>query len=621
MAARGRYTALLPTMPSHAMPRSTLLLLAGLLAGASAQAGLPDAGLLAGAWRSDLPSPLPGTAAEPLTYDGSCPFPSSRFAICPGRFTPIPGVQQPQPARVFPRSNWQDRTRGRDRFWVVSANVEPALDPNCNSGPPNQSEAVGQPFGSVFGVAVQPAPSQPWRNEVVLAVDLSHRPRQLTERPACRTRDYVPFLGFGAFSGRGAGEGPLAVLGAGAAPLLRFDLRLVDSNARVFGSGEPVPPAPRGQYAGVIVEAQWGGLKRWVWIDLLNAFALPAPSVRVPWNWTVRDSVYYPGAEIVFTSGDTLRRECGTEGLELPAIAPATLAHGRPVPVRLDLERLFACTAPLFGAAPPPGPLPVTSVNFFVEVGVREHDGRPGLSVEDWDSRLGIAVSAVDLVAGDSPLSDDARFLAQLSGDLAGQTPEAGERARMAAQAAVAGRTAAALTLLDSAAGRTARTAARLVLVAHGNQPHAGALDAVLAHLRSGGSERTAAALLAGHPAFRSATQRLGHAALAERVFGHALDGGALTDEDAAAFGTPDTWADALAAGDGAVAELLLAGSRLAVARGTLARKSEVVVLYRAFLGVPPASGGIAAWKDAAAMPGALVEALYYAPPYRRRFE
>ena len=122
------------------------------------QSRLWDPGLLDGGWRSDYVLPDAGTQARPLDYSPDCPFPQTAFAICPGNFVPIPGIAGPQPVRSFARSNWVSRPVLRsDRHWVVAANVEPALDSNCNSGPPDQSEPVVRPFEGIFGIEVRPA--------------------------------------------------------------------------------------------------------------------------------------------------------------------------------------------------------------------------------------------------------------------------------------------------------------------------------------------------------------------------------------------------------------------------------------------------------------------------------
>ncbi len=597
-------------------------------------AGVWDAGLFSGAWRSDYASPLMGTAASPLNYAFDCPFPQTRFALCPGNFVPIPGIVGPQPVRSFGLSNWISSAAVLgDRFWLVSANSEPALDSNCNSGPPHQSEAVVAPFESVFGVAIRPSLElrRPYQNEVLLAVDLSHRPKQLESRPACQTREYIPYLGFGLDSERGSGGGgaPLAMLGGGtAAPVLRFNYRLVDSNAEFFSEGEAAPPRPHGQYSGVFVEAQWGGRKRWVWIDLLKAFDVEGPSVMVPWNWTIRESFYYPGAEIVFTSGQALRAQCGAEGFDIPSMAPATFAHRQPVPMRINLTRLYQCVGNLFSAPFPaqPAPVPVTGVQFFVEVGVRERDGQPGLSPIDYDSRLGVAVDSIDIVpAAGTPISSDAELVDQLGNDLLGHAWSAALRTHWIARAAAEGRTAVVAQMLRAMeVRRTAIAAARLQLLGIGFNPDRGSFERSLTGLRAGGTISAAASVLAQDAAFVRANGTLSDATFVRLMFSRALGGDLDQQPDAAAiaegFGSIDYWVDRLGSGSSVRHDVLTSAFRLTAARDLLAKEAEIVVLYRTFFGLLPDAGGIGYWRTASDMPERLIEILYYTQEYRGRF-
>jgi hypothetical protein len=198
-----------------------------------------------------------------------------------------PGVSQPQPARWFDRDNWVGRANLSTSAWVVGANTEPTLNSACNSGPPNQSERIGAPFEDVYGLAIAPdqAARAPWQRVLNLAVDLSQRPRQLVDRPQCVTGEFIPYLGFGASSERGGNGQPLAWLRAGtAAPLLSFNLRLLDSNAELFDPGQLLPPQPRAQHAGVWIEAQWAATRRWIYIDLINTFDLMPQNVLSQWN-------------------------------------------------------------------------------------------------------------------------------------------------------------------------------------------------------------------------------------------------------------------------------------------------------------------------------------------------
>ena len=619
-------------MRIHLLLLLALALFTGSQTSAVGATGFWDPGIQHGGWRTDYASPLIGTTAHPLSYISPCLFPGTIFAICPDNFEPIPGIEEPQPVRSFSRSNWVDRSNSTpaDRFWVATANIEPALSVHCNSGPPNQSEAILGPFEGIFGIRVDSAAAigRPWQREATLAVDLSHRPRQLAERPLCRPGDFIPYLGFGIYSERGGGDQPLAILRDGAdAPVLRFNYRLVDSNAEFFAAGDPVPPRPRGQYSGIMVEAQWGGRKHAIWVDLLNAYVTPRPTTLAQWNWSVLESFYYPGAEIVFTSAPTLLAECGESGFALSSMAPATYALRQPIPMRIDLRRLYECLGHYFSSPfPTSGTVPLTGMQFFVEVGIREHDGEPGLAEDDYDSRLGIAVSAVDIVpASGSPISSDTAFVAQFGRDLLGHAWSDSERDHWLQRIAENGRAETVAEMLRSReVRRTAIAAATLHLIAFGYHLDRGAFDATLEDLREGHAIPFAAAALASEPAFIRATGTLDDEAFVRRMYRRALGGELDTQADSEqigeSFGSIEYWVHRLGNGSADRADVLLSVFRLAMARGLLDTEADIVTLYYSFAGLLPDSGGIGGWRNASDMPARLAETLYYTSLYRNRF-
>lgn len=597
---------------------------------ANADMGLWDAGLMDGSWRTEYADASVGTPAAPLDYPPWCAFPDTQFAFCRPNHAPIPGLGA-QPATAFSRSNWRGQLHNdAGLFWVVGANVEPALDALCNSGPPNQSEPVVEPFEGIFGLRVQPARDghRRYRNEAVLAVDLSHRPRQLQARPDCQTRDYIPFLGFGVASERGGGGAPLAMLDQGETPLLRFNYRLVDSNAPMFDSADPLPHPARGQQSGLYVEAQWGGKRRWVWIDLINTYARPAPSYLAPWNWGIRESFHFPGAEIVVTSGPSLRAECGDEGFELPDTAPGVYADRQPRALSIDLERLYDCIGDLFSTpyAVAETPVELTGLHFWVEVGVREFDGQPGLSLQDWDSRLGVAIDSIDLVPpSGKPYSSDDELITQLAQDLLGREWTPAQSARWQDFFVRQGRTEGIRAMLRHQEVETSLgQAVRLHLSAFGPRFQSAGFEASLARLRDGAGPREVARELAASADFHLYHGGRDGADLLHALLDNVLQQPLQSHPDRAAIeaavGDGEEWRAALASGRADPGDLVLAVSRLGAARSLRQTEVDIIALYRGFLGALPDSGGLAGWRNAPQMPDSLIEALYYAPPWRERF-
>lgn len=594
--------------------------------------GLWDAGLMQGGWRSDYADPSLGTAARPLRYASQCVWPDIDFAFCPTNFRAPASQADALPRRVFSRANWVDQvTDPQGRYWVVGANSEPALDAACNSGPPNQSETIGEPLQDLYGLALRPQgdSQRAFRNEWLLALDLGFRPAQLAGRPGCVTTDFIPFLGVGISSERGGGGAPLARFGAGLpAPALRLRARLEQSNAAVFAPGEAPPSTPHGQHAGFYVEAIWGGQRRWVWITLLSTFDRADVTYATPWNWAVEDSFHFPGADIVVSALPALRRDCPDVAWNLPEPAPAAWQDGLPKDIRVDLAALFGCLAPRFRDAPPgDAPIAITGVHLWVEVGVRERDGQPGLGAGDYDSRLAMAFDSLDLVPrGAHPFDSDAAFLQALWEGALGRAASGAERQRIARLAEGNDRTlAAALLLRDRRLQESAIAALRLQQVAFDGAFDLATFTEQRAALRDGGADLAAAArTLARHARLQAERQRLGDAGLVQRLHASALG---AAGEDAATrarlearFGSAAQWAAALARGEADLATLLQRAVLLARSLDERNEVLQIALLYRVLLGTWPDASGLHAWRSAGGLPERLIEALYYAPQTRARW-
>jgi hypothetical protein len=595
-----------------------------------AATGLWDPGFQNGTWRSDFDRPGLGTLVEPLNYAPVCRFPAVPFALCPTNFAVWPGISQLQPARWFARDNWVGLADPGAPAWVVGANTEPTLNAACNSGPPNQSEAIAAPFEDVYGLSIDAdhAARAPWRRALSLAVDLSHRPRQLADRPQCVPGEFIPYLGFGASSERSGNGQPLAWIGAATpAPLLLFNLRLLDSNAALFDPGEPAPSRPRGQHAGVWIEAQWNGTRRWIWIDLINAYdALPLDFVT-PWNWAIPQSFHFPGAEIVFTSGARLREACGSTGLDLPELAPGAWADGQPRALQIDIARLFQCLGDRFAdpLSQQTAAVPITGIHFFVEVGVRELDGVPGLGEADYDSRLGIVVDSLDLIDADrTALYQPAAWVAQMGRDFTGRAWTNAETATWLALLAREGRVPTTRAMLRSqAVARGLGAVARLQLIAFGEATDRASFNAMLALAQSGGSPAALAERLIASAPFQQRYAGLDDrgyvGALIAQALGESANDATAVARLARAIGSNEYWVQAIGSGRAGRTSLLLALVRYSQATGLRESAVDTLALYRAMLGGLPDAGGLDYWTRNANMPEQLIEALHYAPPYRAR--
>lgn len=596
-----------------------------LLGFGSAALGAPpwDAGLLQGGWRSELPRASYGTAADPLVFELDCLFPNVDFALCPQ----VPGLAGP-PSRVFSRGNWESHpVDAQGRFWIVGANAEPAGDARCNSGPPNQSEPLGAPFEAVFGLAFGPPEDgrAAWRNEWRLAIDLSHRPAQLATRADCVTRDYIPYLGVGLASERGADGIPFAEFVPGQpGPLLRMGTRLIRSNAEVFAAGQPPPANARGQHAGIWLESYWAGKRRWIWLTLLSGFEDGRSTYRAPWNWALRESVHAPGAEIVVSAAPALRQRCPETAWALPDPDPDSWQGGVRHVVELHVSALFDCLADAFETPPPiDTPLPLTGIHAWVEVGLRERDGLPGFSAEDFESRLGMAFDTFDVLPpGEHPLLAEREFLAHAAAELAGLSIEQG-RARVDRLPVALERSAALGRLLDDpmVVERSLMPVLLQRLLRDGDY----ALDLLQAQRRM----LSARALgldglvhqMQREPAFRSAAAAEGGVRLLQARF---LAASGLSAASARQISPwlvePAKWEQGIARGEESVASvaLFLARQLLKTPRGR--REAEIVALYALLPGSLPDVEGLQFWHAQPDLPERLAEQLYFAPQTRERW-
>jgi hypothetical protein len=348
-----------------------------------AAVGLWDTGLKSGRWRTDYDNPGEGAAAAPLLM-GECPFATpvsdGYFAFSGGGFDPLTRCRYGN--IVFPRTNAasSDGTWPMRSFWAVVANVEDAIEnPLCVNGPPGQSLPVGPPgAGEVFGLAA--LPDLETGNPDRLKMHMVLNSRNWT---ACRNGSYGgPYLAFTAHAERG-NNGILTYLNLPGAPTtLRFGMTLMD----IAGGQPELYGAPAGakrySQSHVLIEAVWGGVKRWLFIELVpdgrfvSGTAKGSIDAHVRFNWHMVDSMLHPGADYLFKSGTVLTAQCQLEDVVIPVldraatyVNSATRALSRR-DYSIDLQRVFNCLNRRreWGAAPMPAhPVPVTGVTFGME--------------------------------------------------------------------------------------------------------------------------------------------------------------------------------------------------------------------------------------------------------------
>lgn len=349
-----------------------------------APVGLWDPGLRDGRWRTDLDNPEEGTNAAPLLL-GDCQFQtpvSDGYAAFSGG-GPDPVTHCRYGSIISPASNAasSDSMWPLHSFWSVIGNVETAFkNPLCANGPPGQSLPFDRPgSGTLFGVIALPdgEAGVPARRKMHLVLNSWNQ-------AACRSQSYgIPYLSFGAQADRG-NNGVIAYLNVpGAKTRLQFGMTLMDiadANPGTFGK---VPDGvERYSQSHVLIEAMWGGRKRWLFIELLpdarRNLAAPDSGIdlHIRFNWHMVNSFIYPGADYVFKSATVLTSQCRTEGIDVPAQSramtynnPATRGQSRRE-YSIDLQGVFDCLSRTGAWGTDTMPLhaiPVTAIHFGVE--------------------------------------------------------------------------------------------------------------------------------------------------------------------------------------------------------------------------------------------------------------
>ena len=265
-------------------------------------------------------------------------------------------------------------------FWAVIANVEDALlNPHCTDGPPGQSLPVKRPGeGSVFGLVALPdnEAGKPDRQKMHMVLNSQHW-------SGCRDSSYGgPYMAFAAQADRG-NNGILTYLNQPGSPTrLSFGMTLMDIDS--------VPPerygAPaksrRYSQSHVVIEAMWGGVKRWLFVELVPDVRLvPGTAegwadIHVRFNWHMYNSMLYPGADYIYKSGTVLSGQCAAEEVSI-TVLDRTLTYANPATrdkarrdYTFDMQRIFDCINRRgeWGGAPMPShSVPITGITFGME--------------------------------------------------------------------------------------------------------------------------------------------------------------------------------------------------------------------------------------------------------------
>jgi len=262
-------------------------------------------------------------------------------------------------------------------YWVIHANNDPSFD-QCRKGPPGASEAIIDPIAqpttpNLYKVAMENNAAgrktlniivAPWEHDFSCAGYFSPQfgsNKQYT----------IPYLSVGAHSNKGNGQdiGTVYPFGGTGSDILHFSAQIRGyGNIGGYavgcagGFGDPCPPV--GAHAGVLLVAQWGGVRRMLFVDLYEEQALVGSYGHSHWSWPVYDSMFYPGGDVAAMNLSTLNNSCG-----LPTTGLTLGSPGAKVSYALSMSALFYCASNLglFSSSMPFQYTSVEAVDWFVE--------------------------------------------------------------------------------------------------------------------------------------------------------------------------------------------------------------------------------------------------------------
>jgi hypothetical protein len=350
--------------------------------------------------------PALGTPGYPMTlrYDEEsaegCKFDSAdSFSGCPGRA----GLPQNARARevwlgalqwneacggsydpdadswkgclAYRQSNYYEANPTHSNYWMLTANYDPSFD-QCNSGMPGTSHPVvdiASEEGGIFQFQVEKyrAESGDFQHRFHFAIN--SRDHDFFCASQGDYQSSLPFLSVGAQNGAGT-DGPIGVIDSEnesrRQDRLQFDYEVVDylPYSCLPETRDTCYAQYAGSHSGFFLLATWDGINRMLFVELWRSghFAEPGYGpASGKWNWPIRESVYYPGAEIAtLPIGHPDVALCGL-GLE-----PFTEADvGAAKSYRVGASELYVCADALglFSSEMPAGSIDLDGVHWFAE--------------------------------------------------------------------------------------------------------------------------------------------------------------------------------------------------------------------------------------------------------------
>jgi hypothetical protein len=203
----------------------------------------------------------------------------------------------------------------------------------------------------------------------------------------------TPFLSLGAFAGRGTNP-TIGVLNPGSSTALS----VISFGERLWGFTPPVLRYPTGQDSSIAsylwIATKWGTKPRMIALMLAHDHFKNSSATTVGhghWNWNVQESVYYPGADIVYIDVEDVVSHCGYS-------IPRLTSVGQEINYRIDATRLFSCLRNKFDDPfPTTANVPITAVFWANEATGK--DG--GIWVDVHQMKMITATAALASAPGD----------------------------------------------------------------------------------------------------------------------------------------------------------------------------------------------------------------------------
>ena len=231
-------------------------------------------------------------------------------------------------------------------YWVIGPNDDPAFD-QCKPGPPNLSHPVldfNSTEDGIYKVGMEDVLNGPSFKKR-LQISINNTQHDFFCNQTGQYQNSIPFLSVGAQKERGNQQavGLIGTDNKGAQSLLEFNIRAphyVPFGCPIGVFDVCTINSNFGVHAGIFAIASWNNVHHMVFFDFIRegVYASQPNQAKGLWNWPIKDSFYYPGAEIVaFASSSEINSQCDVNYTNLALNSDIFRNYN------IDLTKLFRC--------------------------------------------------------------------------------------------------------------------------------------------------------------------------------------------------------------------------------------------------------------------------------------